>query len=105
MAILKTLTTIVFSFCYRPLTKEQRAIPNALLQFSIKDKDLFGISNQYIAECFILFDEIAKNDIQQQIHLKLNRPICLGTQRIVMSIRMNVHVFVLSFQNRNAFEP
>lgn len=51
---------------------------NALVHFSVKDKDLFGISNQYIADCFVLFSEIANFDQQQQIHLKLNRPPTLG---------------------------
>lgn len=51
---------------------------NALIHFSVKDKDLFGISNQYIADCFVLFNEIGNYDKQQQIHLKLNRPSTLG---------------------------
>lgn len=50
----------------------------ALVQFSVKDKDLFGISNQYVADCFVTFAEIENGDKQQQIHLKLNKPSTLG---------------------------
>ncbi|XP_052868103.1 protein unc-13 homolog 4B [Anopheles cruzii] len=59
-------------------SSEQRAIPNALIMFSIKDKDLFGMSNQYLAECYLSFQEIA--DIAgdtgkiEQKHLILTRP-------------------------------
>uniref|UniRef100_A0A4Y0BLA7 Munc13-4 n=1 Tax=Anopheles funestus TaxID=62324 RepID=A0A4Y0BLA7_ANOFN len=59
-------------------TPEQRSIPNALIMFSIKDKDLFGMSNQYLAECYLSFNEIA--DISgdagkiEQKHLILTRP-------------------------------
>ncbi|XP_040158264.1 protein unc-13 homolog 4B isoform X3 [Anopheles arabiensis] len=59
-------------------TPEQRAIPNALIMFSIKDKDLFGMSNQYLAECYLSFNDIA--DISgdagkiEQKHLILTRP-------------------------------
>nr|XP_049462903.1 protein unc-13 homolog 4B isoform X2 [Anopheles coluzzii] len=59
-------------------TPEQRAIPNALIMFSIKDKDLFGMSNQYLAECYLSFNDIA--DISgdagkiEQKHLVLTRP-------------------------------
>ncbi|XP_058172092.1 protein unc-13 homolog 4B-like [Anopheles ziemanni] len=59
-------------------TPEQRSIPNALIMFSIKDKDLFGMSNQYLAECYLSFDDIA--DISEdtgkieQKHLILTRP-------------------------------
>lgn len=51
---------------------------NALIQFSVKDKDLFGISNQYIADCFVLFNEIGEYVQNEQQHLKLNRPSTLG---------------------------
>ncbi|KFB34815.1 AGAP003164-PA-like protein [Anopheles sinensis] len=59
-------------------TPEQRAIPNALIMFSIKDKDLFGMSNQYLAECYLGFNDIA--DVSEdtgkieQKHLVLTRP-------------------------------
>uniref|UniRef100_A0A182J7R8 Munc13-4 n=1 Tax=Anopheles atroparvus TaxID=41427 RepID=A0A182J7R8_ANOAO len=59
-------------------TPEQRAIPNALIMFSIKDKDLFGMSNQYLAECYLSFNDIAdvsedSGKIEQK-HLVLTRP-------------------------------
>uniref|UniRef100_A0A182QWZ4 Munc13-4 n=1 Tax=Anopheles farauti TaxID=69004 RepID=A0A182QWZ4_9DIPT len=59
-------------------TPEQRTISNALIMFSIKDKDLFGMSNQYLAECYLSFNDIA--DISgdtgkiEQKHLVLTRP-------------------------------
>lgn len=62
---------------------------NAVIQFSVKDKDLFGISNQYIADCFVLFNEIEHFDKQQQIHLTLNRPSTLG-----MLIDLHTHLAV-----------
>lgn len=48
---------------------------NAVVMFSVKDKDLFGYSNQYIAECYLIFQNIP-DDYSDQIHLKLNRPTC-----------------------------
>lgn len=48
---------------------------SAVVLFSVKDKDLFGMSNQYIAECYISFQDIQRqNGTIEQIHLKLNRP-------------------------------
>lgn len=47
----------------------------AIILFCVKDKDLFGITNQYIAECFLTFEDIEKmNNSCEQIHLKLSRP-------------------------------
>lgn len=51
---------------------------NALLIFSIKDRDYFGISNQFVAECFISFEDIGKADPTEQIHLMLSRPNTTG---------------------------
>lgn len=48
---------------------------NAVVMFSVKDKDLFGYSNQYIAECYVTFQTIP-DDCSDQIHLKLSRPTC-----------------------------
>lgn len=50
----------------------------AIILFSVKDKDYFGMSNQYVADAFIMFKDIA--DITsdtgsiKQLHLKLTRP-------------------------------
>lgn len=49
-----------------------------MLILSVKDRDLFGISNQYVAECYITFAEIKRSDGVQQIHLTLNRPNTSG---------------------------
>lgn len=54
---------------------------NAVILFSVKDKDLFGMSNQYIAECYVAFKNIVGEDEdggREQIHLKLSRPTLIG---------------------------
>ncbi|KAH8309667.1 hypothetical protein KR044_007803 [Drosophila immigrans] len=52
---------------------EQRKNKNNLIIFNIKDKDLFGMSSQHIAECYITFaDLIACRD--EQILMNLCRP-------------------------------
>lgn len=56
-----------------PLTSDQRKMKTALMVFSVKDKDLFGMSNQYLAECYLSFED-AENSGGEQIHLRLNRP-------------------------------
>ncbi|XP_077293918.1 C2 and C2B_Munc13-like domain-containing protein staccato isoform X3 [Arctopsyche grandis] len=60
------------------LTPEQRNCKNGLIVFNVKDKDMFGMSNQYLAEAFLHFSEIAENvdDIRglPQVHLMLSRP-------------------------------
>ncbi|XP_062536569.1 protein unc-13 homolog 4B isoform X2 [Armigeres subalbatus] len=64
-------------------TPEQRAVKDAVILFSVKDKDLFGMSNQYLAECYLSFNDIA--DISgesgkiEQKHMKLTRPYRLDT--------------------------
>lgn len=50
--------------------------------FSIKDKDFLGMSNQYIAEAFLHFEDIPNttepvNSLTQQ-HLMLSRPNKIG---------------------------
>lgn len=51
---------------------------DAIIIFSVKDEDYFGMSNQYLADAFLMFKDIA--DITsdtgsiQQLHLKLTRP-------------------------------
>lgn len=50
---------------------------NAIILFSVKDKDLFGYSNQYIAECYVLFSDIpdiTEIETLEQTHLNLTRP-------------------------------
>jgi BAI1-associated protein 3 len=68
---------IVF-LCSRTLTDEQRKIEDAIILFSVKDKDYFGMANQYVADGFVMFKDVA--DISsdsgsiRQLHLKLTRP-------------------------------
>ncbi|CRK88354.1 CLUMA_CG002131, isoform A [Clunio marinus] len=60
------------------LNDEQRKLEEAIILFSVKDKDYFGIANQYVADTFLMFKDIA--DITsdsgsiKQLHLKLTRP-------------------------------
>lgn len=50
-----------------------------MILFSVKDKDLFGITNQFVAECSMTFQEIMLlNGSREQIHLKLSRPNSSG---------------------------
>lgn len=71
--------------CCSILTPEQRNCKNGLVVFNVKDKDMFGMSNQYLAEAFLHFSEIADNvdDIRglPQIHLMLSRPTKLGMSK------------------------
>ena len=50
----------------------------AIILFSVKDKDYFGMSNQYVADGFMMFHDIADITSDQgcikQLHLKLTRP-------------------------------
>ena len=50
---------------------------NSIILFSIKDKDLFGMTNQYIAECYITFADIMAYE-GEQIHMELSRPEYTG---------------------------
>lgn len=60
------------------LTEEQASLQNALILFSVKDKDLFGMANQYIAEALLSFEAILNGSDGDQIHLTLTRPSNLG---------------------------
>ncbi|XP_018793043.1 PREDICTED: protein unc-13 homolog 4B [Bactrocera latifrons] len=55
------------------LTEEQLSKHNSLILFSIKDKDLFGMTSQYIGECYITFAYLMAN-ANEQIHMELSRP-------------------------------
>jgi hypothetical protein len=50
--------------------------------FSVKDKDYFGMANQYAGDCFLAFEDIA--DISEdsgkikQMHLPLTKPTNLS---------------------------
>lgn len=51
---------------------------DAIVLFSVKDKDYFGMSSQYVADAFLMFKDIADTNKDsgsiQQMHLKLTRP-------------------------------
>lgn len=67
------------------LKPEQRTKSDALILFCVKDKDLFGYSNQFIAECFLTFkdiDEFSKSGADTQIHLPLTKPTSLEYKAI-----------------------
>jgi hypothetical protein len=63
---------------HRTLTEEQRKLSDAIILFSVKDKDYFGMANQYVADAFMMFKDIADTNSDsgsiQQMHLKLTRP-------------------------------
>lgn len=63
---------------YSPISNDQRSIEKAMVIFSVKDRDLLGFSNQYIAECFLPFNEIVKIQPTEQIRLTLSRPKSTG---------------------------
>lgn len=67
-----------YSLFNRPISKKQQATENCLIIFSIKNHDRFGISNKYIAECFITLDEIKRYTPKEQVHLTLSIPTSLG---------------------------
>lgn len=50
----------------------------AVILFSVKDHDYFGYANQYVAEAFLLFKDIAditsESGSIKQLHLTLTRP-------------------------------
>ncbi|KAM8703190.1 hypothetical protein ACLKA7_007899 [Drosophila subpalustris] len=55
------------------LNEEQRNNENSLILFSVKDKDLFGMTSQHIAECYITFADLIACD-DEQILMNLSRP-------------------------------
>lgn len=52
---------------------------DALIILTVKDRDYFGISNQFVSECFISFEEIENGDPMEQRHLNLSRPNTTGS--------------------------
>jgi hypothetical protein len=62
---------------FSKLSNEQRTLGDAVIIFSVKYKDSFGMSN-YLAESFLSFSEIAEiaedAENKQQIRLTLNKP-------------------------------
>ncbi|XP_017052526.1 protein unc-13 homolog 4B isoform X2 [Drosophila ficusphila] len=56
------------------LSEQQRSDKNSLILFSVKDKDLFGMSSQYIAESYISFADLEATPPGEQIMMNLSRP-------------------------------
>lgn len=63
---------------YRTLSNEQRSLKEAIIMFSVKDQDYFGMANQYVAEAFLSFKDISDitndNGSVKQMQLTLSRP-------------------------------
>lgn len=68
------------------LSDEQKCADNALLLFSVKDKDLLGFHNRHVGEAFIHFKDIPRSNQplseMKQLHLELSRPPTLNTVTI-----------------------
>ncbi|XP_063220892.1 protein unc-13 homolog 4B isoform X3 [Bacillus rossius redtenbacheri] len=68
------------------LSEEQRNLENGLVQFIVKDQDFLGMSNEFIGEAFVPLRSIPHTDATtgleelEQVHLKLHRPACLGSE-------------------------
>ncbi|KAJ8881430.1 hypothetical protein PR048_017911 [Dryococelus australis] len=68
------------------LSEEQRNMENGLVQFIVKDQDFMGMRNEFIGEAFVPFKNIPRTDattgleVMEQVHLKLHRPACLGSE-------------------------
>ncbi|XP_073955464.1 C2 and C2B_Munc13-like domain-containing protein staccato isoform X4 [Choristoneura fumiferana] len=61
-----------------PLTSEQRRTPDGLIQFIIKDKDMFSMNNAFVGEAYLSFSDVPEtpapiSSLPQQ-HLFLMRP-------------------------------
>lgn len=65
------------------LTEEQMRVKSPLLLFSVKDKDLFGMANQYIAETLLGLETVLAGEARDQIHLTLTRPSNMGEWRVL----------------------
>lgn len=69
-------------FIYRTLSTEQRSLKDAIIMFSVKDQDYFGMANQYVAEAFLSFKDISDitgdNGSVKQMPLTLSRPLNEG---------------------------
>lgn len=69
-------------FLFRPLTSEQRRTPDGLIQFIIKDKDMFSMNNAFVGEAYLSFSDVPETpapitSLPQQ-HLFLMRPSSIG---------------------------
>lgn len=96
-------TNNILTFLYSPITPEQRSMDNAIILFSVKDKDLFGMSNQYIAECYIAFKNISSGgSSSEQTHLVLSRPTKTGEIKLFFFfVCLILHLHLYFFFCRN----
>lgn len=90
---------LIVYFSCRILTPEQRNYKNGLVVFNVKDKDMFGMSNQYLAEAFLHFSEIpdTSEDIRglPQVHLMLSRPTKLGKILSISIILIHLNMYLI----------
>lgn len=76
-------TTFTFFF-FSPLTPEQRAQENGIVMFVVKDQDFMGMTNEFVSETFVHFNDIPSTQLENdlgnvpQIRLKLTSPKTLG---------------------------
>lgn len=72
----------------RSLSDDQRKMNDAIILFSVKDKDYFGMSSQYVADAFMMFQDIADitsdSGTIKQLHLKLTRPQNEGKRHLII---------------------
>lgn len=75
-------------FSRRSLSDDQRKMNDAIILFSVKDKDYFGMSSQYVADAFMMFKDIADitsdSGTIKQLHLKLTRPQNEGKRQLMI---------------------
>lgn len=57
------------------LSTQQQLLNDNILIFIVKSKDLFRVSNKYLSECYLSFEDIRKSN-GEQIRLNLFRPEC-----------------------------
>lgn len=67
----------IFHLLFSNLSVDQRSKEDSLILFSVKDKDLFGMTSQYIAECYITFADLLASEGEQVI-MNLSRPEYTG---------------------------
>lgn len=72
---------------------------DAIILFSVKDKDYFGMSNQYVADAFLMFKDIADitsdSGAIKQLHLKLTRPQNEGEQKILLKPTKTMKIILI----------
>lgn len=79
------------------MNADQRKMPEAIILFSVKDHDYFGMANQYVAEAFLMFKDIV--DITgdsgsiKQMNLTLTRPHNDGNYYLSFSIKKSFCFF------------